>query len=157
MCVASRPSVRDCHSAYESARKLGAQTAFIKVQIRNDELQSTHVEKKGNGGWSRDFDTVARHLDLDEPAFVIFFKNRDDTVLLQYTPEDATVKHKMSYSASKSALNSLLNARQFGAGGASFGSSKAVEQYFGTTKADFTHRAYCSHNDVKGPMSEVRR
>lgn len=76
-------------------------------------------------------------------------------LLLLYVPDSSLVKHKMSYSASKGALNTMLNARQFGSSGASTGSSKAVEQIFGTTKAEFTKAAYNAHNAVKGPMSEV--
>jgi hypothetical protein len=76
-------------------------------------------------------------------------------LLLLYVPEDSSVKNKMSYSASKGALNTLLNARQFASTGVSSGNSKAVEQIFGTTKAEFTHRAYASHTSVENPMSEV--
>jgi hypothetical protein len=66
----------------------------------------------------------------------------------------------MSYSASKAALNTLVNARQFAASGASSGNSKQVEQYFGTSKAEFTHKAYVAHKGEgqarpPGLMSEV--
>jgi len=144
----------DLKSAYEQARRNG-QTAFIKVQIVGDKLNGVHTERKSGLGWARDFDTVQRHLDDTVPCFVIFFRGSQELMLLQYTPDNASPKDKMSYSASKAALNTLVNARQFAASGASSGSSKQVEQFFGTSKADFTHKAYTAHKGQQGPMSEV--
>ena len=142
-------------SQYQTARSSG-NVALIKVQIVGDVLDVVKSESRsGGGGWSRDFDLVGRHLDKDIPSFIIFFKSKESVVLLQYVPEEASVKHKMQYSASKSALNSMLNARQFSGSGASSGSSKSVEQYFATTPAELTHSAYTRHTSTTGPMSEV--
>lgn len=142
-------------SAYQSARTSG-NVALIKVQIVNDTLDVVKTESRsGGGGWARDFDLVGRHLDKDQPCFIIFFKSKDSVVLLQYVPEESSVRSKMQYSASKSALNSLLNARQFNGSGASSGSSKSVDQYFATTPAEMTHAAYTRHTTTVGPMSEV--
>jgi len=131
-------------SAFNSARSSG-NTAFIKVGIVDDKLQSVHTERKSGQGWSRDFDAIARQLEADVPAFIIFWKSRDELILITYAPDSATVKNKMSYSASKAALNTLVNARQFGASGASTGNSKGVEQYFAETKSEISYAAYQAH------------
>jgi hypothetical protein len=148
------PVSSDLKSQFEAAKRT-QQVAFIQVQIKANELQPTHSERKGGQGWARDYDLIQRHLDDDVPCFIIFFKGREENILILYVPENATVKDKMSYSASKGALNTLVNARQFASTGASSGSSKQCEQVFATTKSEVTHRAYSSQSSVQGPMSEV--
>lgn len=66
-------------SAFDSARRNG-DVSFIKVSIVNDRLECVHTERRGSsgGGWSRDYDAMAKQLDDDVPAFFIFWKARDD-------------------------------------------------------------------------------
>jgi len=116
---------------------------YIHVKIVNEELKGV-ATGASQRSFEEDIDLISKLLEPKDPCFVVIFKDGKGLLLLAYAPDAASVKAKMVYSSSKSALRRMLG-----------GNDSTVEEWFVATPQECSCAAYRKRRATQGPLSYV--
>jgi len=113
-------------------------TRFIKVIISEDQLVSCKTEN-ASGDFETDLDSVPAVLD-NSPCYILFKKDDksievtgSNWIFMFYVPDNAKVRDKMTYAATRSTLKRELGAAHF------------VDEIYSSNKNDFSKKGYKQH------------
>ncbi|KAF8319344.1 actin depolymerizing protein [Clavulina sp. PMI_390] len=122
--------------AYADAAKNN--TRFILISIQGETIDLDQVVPAQSDTLEEDITSLPDLLDEKVPSYVLGKLDAVDDLsgswlFISYVPEGASVRHKMLYASSRSALTR------------SIGESKLKDTLFATSKADLTPEAYSAH------------
>ncbi|KAH9945940.1 actin depolymerizing protein [Epithele typhae] len=119
---------------------------FLKISIQNETLVPNGAYPP-SGRFEQDLDRLAEILEEDEPAYVLVRtdETQSDWLAVFYVPDNAKVRDKMVYAATRNTVTKGLGAAHFS------------DNIFATSKSDVTSEAYSKHRQhlaAPKPMSE---
>ncbi|KAF2074565.1 hypothetical protein CYY_004147 [Polysphondylium violaceum] len=113
-------------------------TRFIKVVISEDQLVSSHVESISSD-FESDMDKIESVLD-SSPCYILFKKDDKSIevtgcnwIFMFFVPDNAKVREKMTYAATRSTLKRELGIAHF------------VDEIYSSNKKDFSKKGYKQH------------
>ncbi|EMD38353.1 hypothetical protein CERSUDRAFT_48335 [Gelatoporia subvermispora B] len=120
-------------------------TRFLKIAIRNESLVPDGSFSP-SGSLDEDLDKLADILEDDTPAYVLVRQDDppSDWLAVFYVPDNAKVRDKMLYAATRNTLTKSL------------GSTHFTDSVFATSKSDLSAEAYAKHRQhlaAPKPMS----
>ena len=110
-------------------------TRAVCVRIESEALVGVATLKRSDSSWKQDLDRLAGWL--TGPCFILTLGEADKWVLFTFIPDDASVRDKMLYSASKQALVRTI------------GDSNITENIFCSAKAEISSEGFERHLEHK--------
>ncbi|XP_059610471.1 twinfilin [Phlebotomus argentipes] len=114
-------------------------TRAVKITIENEELTLSD-QKEAKKDWIRDYDScVPAMIEADTPCYVLYRLDTKSSLggfewlLLSWSPDTATIRHKMVYASTKATLKS------------EFGSAHIKEEFHATAPEEATFAGYERH------------
>ncbi|TPX35098.1 hypothetical protein SmJEL517_g02474 [Synchytrium microbalum] len=148
--MSHQSGIRPSPELIQTFSKAGQSTRAIQVIISDETLVANETINTSSN-FENDFSTFQSWLTPTAPCFVLYrmdtlTKTGDyDWLILQYVPDNAKVRDKMLYAASRATLTKEL------------GDAKFVDSLYGTTPAEFTLDGYRKHvaaKNAEAPRTE---
>uniref|UniRef100_A0A3B3DBQ2 Twinfilin-1 n=1 Tax=Oryzias melastigma TaxID=30732 RepID=A0A3B3DBQ2_ORYME len=138
----------DVKDIFASARG-GNEYRALKIVIEDEQL-SLGTTRKASKKWDQEYDSlVLPLLDDDVPCYILYRLDSTNNqgfewILLAWSPDHSTVRHKMLYAATRATLK-----KEFGGG-------HIKDELFGTTKEDLNlsgYRKYLTSQSAPLPLT----
>ncbi|KAM6937899.1 twinfilin-1a [Xenentodon cancila] len=132
--AATQKAGNDVKDIFASARS-GDEYRVLKIVIEDEQL-TLGSTRKASKKWDQEYDSlVLPLLDDDVPCYILFRLDSTNNqgyewILLAWSPDHSTVRHKMLYAATRATLK-----KEFGGG-------HIKDEIFGTTKDDLNLSGY---------------
>uniref|UniRef100_A0A6B2EES5 Twinfilin n=1 Tax=Phlebotomus kandelakii TaxID=1109342 RepID=A0A6B2EES5_9DIPT len=129
-----------------------SKTRAVKIAIENEELTlSDHKEVKKD--WVKDYDKcIPPMVDENTPCYILYRLDTKSSLggyewlLLSWSPDTATIRHKMMYASTKATLKN------------EFGSAHIKEELHATSPDEVTYAGYEKHKrDFSAPVPLTTR
>ncbi|GAB0090577.1 Twinfilin [Sergentomyia squamirostris] len=114
-------------------------TRAIKISIENEELTLSDY-KEAKKDWIKDYDkSIPSMIELNTPCYILYRLDTKSSLggfewlLLSWTPDIATIRHKMMYASTKATLKN------------EFGSAHIKEELHATVPDEVHYEGYLKH------------